>query len=365
VSVQQLPSGEWRAQVYDPATRKNVSVSKVLGRPGTFPTKTAAKQARARAREKLAEQRHARVTVQGFYERWTTDPLFARPKESTEIRRRERTRGFVECHAELALSDIDARIVGEWLAGGKRNHTVPGLRAMFNDAASGKAGRLIHHNPFAKLGLEGSTGNRDLQPPSEDEVWAIISHARRLVSPDYAAWLQVACFTGLRPGELDALRWPRIDFERSRILVLEQFNSTTRTFTSPKNGLTREAPLTDPARAALLSLPQDGDFCFRSLRGTHWSPSSRSYGWKAVRAAAGWKHTLYLATRHFAGWYMTNILELRSEDVAITLGHRDGGQLVRRLYGHRDKDRALDRVTAAYEKAGRAESSWPVQRGSS
>lgn len=37
-----------------------------------------------------------------------------------------------------------------------------------------------------------------------------------------------------------------------------------------------------------------------------------------------------------------------SKDVATALGHTDGGELVRKLYGHRDHERALDRVTAAY-----------------
>lgn len=46
---------------------------------------------------------------------------------------------------------------------------------------------------------------------------------------------------------------------------------------------------------------------------------------------------------------MVNVLELPSEDVAIALGHTDGGELVRKLYGHRDHECALDRVTAAYE----------------
>jgi hypothetical protein len=47
---------------------------------------------------------------------------------------------------------------------------------------------------------------------------------------------------------------------------------------------------------------------------------------------------------------MVNELELPSEDVAIALGHSDGGELVRKLYGHRDQERALDRVTAAYRR---------------
>ncbi len=49
---------------------------------------------------------------------------------------------------------------------------------------------------------------------------------------------------------------------------------------------------------------------------------------------------------------MINLLELPSEDVAIALGHTDGGELVRKLYGHRDRERALDRVAAAYRERG-------------
>jgi hypothetical protein len=44
---------------------------------------------------------------------------------------------------------------------------------------------------------------------------------------------------------------------------------------------------------------------------------------------------------------MVNVLDVPSEDVTIALGHTDGRELVRRFYGHRDHERALDRVTAA------------------
>jgi integrase len=351
MSVTKLPSGRWRAQVYDQATKRNVSVSHVLGGLGTFATKTEAKQARMRARDRLGHARVEEATTRAFWERWTNDPLYARPKESTNIHNRERTRTFVDRYGNLSIGEIGDQVVAEWLAGGRRNGTVPALRAMFNDAASAKAGRLVARNPFAGLGISRGPGRRHEQPPSESQVWTLIGHARRLVSPSFAAWLQVAAFTGLRPGELDALRRRRVDLARSRVEVVEQFNAKTRTFTLPKNGKAREAPLTDPAREAILSLPDGDEFCFVPLRGQHWTPSSRAYHWKAVRAAAGWRGSLYLATRHFAGSYMVNELELSSEDVAVALGHTDGGELVRKLCGHRDQDRALDRVTAAYGRS--------------
>jgi hypothetical protein len=65
---------------------------------------------------------------------------------------------------------------------------------------------------------------------------------------------------------------------------------------------------------------------------------------------------------------MVNELEMSSEDVAIALGHHDGGNLVRRLYGHRDKGRALDRIVGAYAtraekhpKRGRSSKQTPTQ----
>lgn len=353
MSVMKLPSGRWRAQVHDPATGRNVSVSRILGGQGTFTTKTEAKRAREQARQRLGDARARDVTVRDFWERWTTDPLFARPKESTNIHNRERTLAFIRLHGERPIDTIDDDDIAAWLAGGRRNGTVPALRAMFNDAASAKAGRLVRQNPFARLGISKGPGRRDQQPPTEEKVWEIIECARTLTTPSFAAWLQVAAFTGLRPGELDALRGANVDLRRGRIDVIEQFNAKTGTFTPPKNGLTRQAPLTDPAREAVLALPAESEFCFVSIRGAHWTASARAYHWKAVRAASGWQGSLYLATRHFAGWYMVNVLGLPSEDVAIALGHTDGGELVRRLYGHRDKSLALDRVAAAYSRRPR------------
>ncbi len=153
MSVTRLPSGRWRAQVYDAATGKNVSVSAVLGGPGTFATKSDAKRARERARERLSSVRSREVTVLAFWERWTTDPLFGRPKQSSDIRHRELTKAFVDRYGEMPLAQIGDEIVADWLAGCKRAGSIRGLCSMFNDAASAKAGRLIERNPFQKLGL--------------------------------------------------------------------------------------------------------------------------------------------------------------------------------------------------------------------
>jgi integrase len=349
VSVSRLPSGRWRAQVHHPGKRRNVGVGEILGGLSTFRTKAEAKQAREEARRRLRD-RLASATVRDFAERWCSDELFARPKRSTMVHNAERVRGFVERYGDLPLGAITDDVVADWLAGGTRNATVPALRAMFNDAMSAKAGRLIDRNPFAKLGLTRSRGNRDSQPPSEQTVWELVAAARELACPSLAAWLQTAAFTGMRPGELDGLPLANVDFDRGVIHVTQQFSAATREMTAPKNGRARQAILTPPAREAVQALPRESEWAFTTIRGTHYTPSARAYYWKAIKAHVGYTGSLYLATRHFAGWYMVNVLDLDSEDVAIALGHTDGGELVRTLYGHRDRDRALDRVRDAYER---------------
>ena len=350
MTISKLPSGRYRARVK--VNGVLVPAASVLGlRQSTFATKREARDVRDRALAQVRGRAWERATVAAFWERWTTDALFARPKASTNKHNQERTKAFAERYGSMLIRNIDDGIVAEWLAGGSRNGQAPALRAMFNDAASAKGGRLIKRNPFANLGIAKTRGNTDVDPPDQEVVWQLIRAARKVAGPYFSAWIQVAAFTGMRPGELDSLRWENIDFARARIHVVDQV-SRAGGFTLPKNGKRRFAPLTEHARAALVALPRASEFCFINLRGEHWTASSRAYHWKATRAAVGYEGSLYLATRHHAGSYMTNVLLLPSEDVAIALGHTDGGELVRRLYGHRDKEQALDRVLSAYQ--GRA-----------
>jgi integrase len=352
VSLSKLPSGRWRAQVHSPELGRNVSVSKILGKGyESFPDKASAKAARELARAQLGNLDRS-DTVGGWYQTWTTDPLYRRPKLSTDLHNHERVKAFCDEHKDLQLRLVDDFVVARWLSGGKKNSQVPALRAMFNDAMSAKAGRLIDRNPFARLGIKKSTGNARKHPPSEQLLWSIIGNAHSLSSPAYAAWLQVGAFTGLRPGELDGLRWPCVDFAADRIRVITQFNAKTRTFTLPKNGEKRDALLTPKAREALEGLPRDSEFVFTNLRGNHFTASARAFQWKPVASTAGWGGSCYLATRHFFGWYATNVLLLPSEDVALLMGHTDGGELVRKLYGHRSVEDTFARGQAAFGRVG-------------
>jgi hypothetical protein len=57
---------------------------------------------------------------------------------------------------------------------------------------------------------------------------------------------------------------------------------------------------------------------FTTLRATHYTPSSRCFHWNRVRCAAGLGSVpLYLATRHWFGWYALNVLDLPPHVIAL------------------------------------------------
>jgi integrase len=348
----QLPSGRWRTRVRHPRNGKQLPARAVIGGPDTYATREAAAAAEDEARRLLRSNARLGVTVREFWQDWTTDPLWMRPAPSTNIHNAERTRGFVDAYGDLPLRSIGDEHVAAWLKGGRNLGTVEKLRAFFNDAASPAAGRLVDRNPFAKLRLPSSRGRRDVQPPDQAAIARFVQLAEELTPPSFAAYLDVAVHEGMRPGELDALRWTRIDFQAGTILVDEQWNAKVQEFTPPKYGHSRTIALTEPARNRLLQLPRESEFVFTTLRGSHYRPSSRAHHWNRVRCGAGLGNVdLYLATRHYFGWYAWNVLGLDARDIALHFGHRDGGELVRKLYGHPDAALARERVREAFKQA--------------
>lgn len=351
MSVSAMPNGRLRTQVYDPASRRMVSAARALGLPrseATFPaTRAGRRQAQdleRRAMVALAGHAALVVTVAGFRDRWLTDPIFhERWKDGqtgpTAIHNRERTLAFSQQYGHLPLSRVDDTVVAAWIAGGHNRSTVPALRAMFNAAASPRAGRLISSNPFAALGLGAGAGNKRRKPPSIEQLERLVQTAWDLTPPSFAAYLEFAATSGARPGELDALRPGDVDLEHSEVRIGRQWNVKTRSFTTPKYGAYVLA-LTDRAEDVLHRMPRvhgHDRYLFSTDRGHHYTPSSRAHHWNRVRCAAGMPSmTLYLATRHFFGWYALNIAGLAPHVIATQLGHQDGGKLVRELYGHPD-----------------------------
>lgn len=90
---------------------------------------------------------------------------------------------------------------------------------------------------------------------SPEEVHAL---ARAAASEQDGALFPTAAFTGLRRGELIALRWRDVDFEASSIRASGSFAKGR--LTMPKSGRGRVLPMVPEVAGALAQLGQRRDF---------------------------------------------------------------------------------------------------------
>jgi hypothetical protein len=170
-----LPSGNWRPRIRHPSTGKQLNPQAVIGGPSSFADREPAERAECEALKVLRMSTRAAVTVREWWEEWTTDPLWRRPAESTNLHNAERTEPFVRAYGTMPIRAVDDDVVRAFRRAGNNDGRIAALRAMFNDAMRADAGRLVERNPFAGLRLSQSRGRRDVQPPAQAEAARLIA----------------------------------------------------------------------------------------------------------------------------------------------------------------------------------------------
>ncbi len=309
---------------------------------GTFRTH---KEARLAEREALMRVLPANdETVAEFEKRWLRD--FERPRASTNRHNGYMTKPFVAEFGSVKMSDITRRRAHEWAR--KNRASVPVVRALFNDALDDEC---VTTNPFANLRLDQRRGRRDLVPLSETEVRDLADAALDLFGaygPTFRACVLFAAYVGLRPAEMFVLQWSDLDIAHSQVRINRSLGNTGE-ITLPKNGRKRCVVLPPQAREVLLAMPRraDSPYVFATPRGKRFSKTSHYYYWRLLRLAAKRPEMAFYELRHFCA---THLLELgvSHADVAVQLGHTDGGALVMSTYGHPSDEAARARVLAAY-----------------
>jgi integrase len=218
-------------------------------------------------------------------------------------------------------------------------------------------------NPFAGLRLEQPRGRKDLDALTEVEVHRLADCAFAVhgsYGQTFRAMILFAAYVGLRPGELFAFE--RGDLDGDLVRIRRSLDGTGQV-KLPKNNKERIVILPPPAREALREMPARADvpWVFTSPRGRRFSQGSLTYCWRPVRAAFGRPEMDFYELRHFCA---THLLELgvSHADVAVQLGHRDGGRLVMSTYGHPSEEGARERLKRAY--AGNVASLRPAGNGS-
>jgi len=289
-----------------------------------------------------------RETVGSFAARWTVD--YPRRRASTNMHNAERVQPFAHAHESRRMDSITVEEARAWAL--RHSGQLPALRAMFNDA---RRSGMVVRNPFRELGIERPRGRRDL--PSEWLTAADVErlaqcardvHAANGYGDTLAGLLIFAAYTGLRPGELYALRH---DYLGAGTLELKRAaDSRTRSITPPKNGRGRTIVYPAKAREAVEFVPRLAgvELVFPSPSGGQLWSSSFSWIWKPVRCAFGRPTMALHELRHFCATYLLE-LGLAPVDVAVQLGHTDGGALVMSTYGHPSDRAARARIAAAMD----------------
>lgn len=313
---------------------------------GTYGKLADAKRAEADAR--VTPRAHATVTVEQWARIWLSE--YARTAPATQRTYRYAVKQIVSELGAARLGDIDRPTAKAWANRWSRQ-TTRVARTMWGDALRDG---LCHQNPFTNLRLETPKGRKDIVAFTEPEI-GDLSRVARETHGDYgdemAAIILFAAYTGVRPGELAALQWPDLD-PANREATISRALDGEGGIKPPKNGLARKVILPPRALEALgmVAHRTDSPYVFHTPRGRRLTKGTLAYLWRSVAAAwraTGGRDLVLYELRHCCA---TLLLERGATpaDVAVQLGHTDGGRLVMTLYGHPDETRARDRLRMAF-----------------
>lgn len=219
-SIRRLPSGRWQARYLDGSGNQLTS-------PDTFATKREAGRYLDAVRTDMergtwVDPRGAKVTLDEYATRWLHDRTDLRPRTS------ELYEGLLRIHilptlGGSQLADLTASRIRAWNADLSRGPK-PGastaakayrlLRTILGTAVTDG---VIPKNPCA---VKGAGKERPSERPIATvvEVFAIAD----TIDPRFRLLVLLATFTGMRLGELQALKRGRVDLGTGEVKVVEQ-----------------------------------------------------------------------------------------------------------------------------------------------
>ena len=211
------------------------------------------------------------------------------------------------------------------------NNTLGGLRHVFEVA---KDAGIIYSDPAE--GLERvPVRAKQLTLPSGDQFLQLvdeIEHAGAWCSRDCADFVRGLAFTGCRKGEAAQVEWRDLDFDKGEIVVRGDPETAT------KNWEVRRVPLIPEARALFERMRADraGESLNAKLFQVGECQKALDRACKKVGADRITHHDL----RHL---FATRCIESGVDIPTVSrwLGHKDGGVLAMKTYGHLRREHSV------------------------
>jgi integrase len=211
------------------------------------------------------------------------------------------------------------------------NNTLAGLRQVFEVAI--EAG-IIYGNPAAKL-ERVPVRPKQLTLPSRAEFLQLVEAVERAgawCSRDCADFLRGLAFTGCRKSEAAEIKWRDVDFAAGEIVVRGD------AVTGTKNWTVRRVPMIPDARAL-----------FERMRGERADEPLSAQVFRVNEAqnainSAACKLDIPRITHHDLRHLFATICIESGVDIPTVsrwLGHKDGGALAMKTYGHLRREHSL------------------------
>lgn len=166
----------------------------------------------------------------------------------------------------------------------------------------GVAAYKLPGNPVSEVEKPRTHAAAGIDVLSVEEVHALVRHAASV--QDAAVYL-TAALTGLRRGELIALRWRHVDFNASSLRVVESYAGET--LTTPKSGQGRTVPAAPEVAQTLARLSQRGghvgadDLVFVGPSGSYLDGSALRRRYKEALKQAELRDLRFHDLRHTFG----------------------------------------------------------------
>jgi len=243
----------------------------------------------------------------------------------------------------MAVEDVTTEVIERWIAGFDGSTRTRNKLLIQLHGILGRAKRIygLAGNAASEVEKFQQKSSGDIEVFSPEEVRALV---RAAASEQDAAVFLTAAFTGLRMGELLALRWRDVDFAGSVVRVRASYYLGQ--LTTPKSGKVRSVPMAPDVASALAQIGQrvdwtgDEDLVFCGDAGTYLDGSALRRRYRAALSAAGLRPLRFHDLRHTFGTRMIAKADIRR--VQEWMGHADVQTTMRYLhFAPRDEDAAL------------------------
>jgi integrase len=255
----------------------------------------------------------------------------------------------------MALEEITPDAVERWrgsltgLSNRTKNKLLIVMHGVFRRA---QAAYGLAVNPLARIEKHPQRTSENIEVFAPEEVWALV---RAAASEQDGALFLTAAFTGLRLGELLALRWRDVDFAGETIRVRASYSAGQ--LTTPKSGQVRAVPMAPDVASAIAQLGRredwigDDDLVFAGDTGTYLDGSALRRRYLAALDRAGLRRLRFHDLRHTFGTRMIAKADIRR--VQEWMGHADIQTTMKYLhYSPRPEDARL--VAEAFKLAAPA-----------